>query len=741
MGATVIAAGSIRRAASNVTGAGEATESIEGVLDQVLYLNEQSGYTVARLEVAATDGRLERVSIVGDLSGTEVGATLRLHGRYELHLRYGRQFRVVDFETLRPAGVAAIERYLASREIRGVGPRLARRIVEHFGEELPAVLDQDPRRLHEVRGLPRLVVERIAAAWQDASGLRALAVFLRGHGIAAAHARRIHKVYGARSLEVIRADPYLLARTVPGIGFRTADAVAEQIGIARDSIQRARSAVLYLLERMAEDGHVYAPPGRLENLFHSALQMDPALAEQAVGELAQSGEVIVEPGEEGAGVYLERLHRAESNVAERIRRISRGRPMSRAAVERGVAAAEKLTAMVLSAEQRAALRCALQSKLAVITGGPGTGKTTLLRSLLAALDDAGIRPALAAPTGRAARRLAEATGRDAKTIHRLLEYSPERGEFIRNEKLPLRTSYLIVDEVSMMDLELASALLSALLPDCSLVLVGDRDQLPSVGPGSVLKDVIASGLAPVIELREVYRQARQSLIVAGAHRINCGQMPELGNDAQGDFFFLERGAPEDVAATIKQLVLKRLVGNFGIRDARDIQVLTPMNRGPLGVQALNQELQALLNPAGRELGAGERHFREGDRVIQLRNNYDKMVFNGDIGRIVAVDPARGRVEVAFDDDRASYDPGELAELALAYAISVHKSQGSQYPAVVMPLHQSHYLMLRRNLLYTAITRAERVCVLVGTRSALQQAVRNEEERRRFSRLAERLRVD
>ncbi len=717
------------------------TESIEGTVDQVLFRNEENGYTVARLEIIEHDELRRHVSIVGLLSSVEVGEGLRLRGRFETHPRFGQQFRVEDYETIRAAGTAAIERYLASGEIKGVGPRLARRIAEHFGEQLTEVLEKAPHRLREVRGLGAIVVARISTAWQDASGLRELTVFLRGHGIAAIHARRIHKVYGRDSLEVIRKDPYLLARTIKGIGFRTADAVAERIGIPRNSIQRARAAVVYLLERMADEGHVYAPTGYLERQFHTALDMESDLVREAIAQLAETGEVILERTGDEDAVYLERLHQAELTVAQRTRELSAAPPMSRAAVDRAVSAAAKLTEITLSPEQKGALRGALAAKLVVITGGPGTGKTTLLRSLLAALDDAGIRPALAAPTGRAARRLAEATGRDAKTIHRLLEFSPDSGTFLRSKDFPLRTSFLIIDEASMVDLELAASLLSALLPNCALVLVGDRDQLPSVGPGSVLKDVIASRLAPVFELHEVYRQGRQSLIVANAHRINRGQMPELGNDAQGDFFFIERNAPEEVVATIKQLVRKRLVGKFGIRDARDIQVITPMNRGPIGVHALNHELQQLLNPSGRELRAGDRHFREGDRVIQLRNNYDKLIFNGDIGRVLTIDSARGRLEAIFDDNHALYDLAELDELALAYAISVHKSQGSQYPAVVMPLHQSHYLMLRRNLLYTAITRAERACVLVGTRSALQQAVRNEEERRRFSRLTERLRID
>jgi exodeoxyribonuclease V alpha subunit len=440
-------------------------------------------------------------------------------------------------------------------------------------------------------------------------------------------------------------------------------------------------------------------------------------------------------------VYLKRLHEAETTVAERIRMLVAGRPMGSTVVERAMEAARKTDGITLSAEQMRALKTALQAKVTVITGGPGTGKTTLLRSLLVALDSAGLKPTLAAPTGRAARRLAEASGREAKTIHRLLEYSPETNEFLRSERFPLRTNFLIVDEASMMDVELAASLVRALIPGASLLLVGDRDQLPSVGPGSVLKDVIGSRLVPVVELQEVYRQARESLIVANAHRMNRGEMPITQNDAEGDFFFFERTAPEDVLGTIKQLVQNRLVGRFGIADAREIQVLTPMNRGPLGTQALNRELQDLLNPRGRELRAGDRRFREGDRVIQLRNNYDKLIFNGAIGRIAAVDPGKGRVGAVFDEGSAEYDYSDLDELGLAYAISIHKSQGSQYPAVVIPMHQSHYLMLRRNLVYTAITRAERVCVLVGTRTALAQSVRNEDERRRFSRLADRLRVD
>ncbi len=726
-----------------------ASETLEGVLDQVLFANDNNGYTVAVVVVAGEHNDFRRVTIVGNLAGLEVGSTIRAEGGFEKHPRFGEQFHVVDFETLRPAGAVAIERYLAS-EIKGVGPAFARRIAEHFGDELGEILDNAPERMREVPGIGAARARLIAATWRDASGLREVTVFLRGHGLGGSHARRIHKFYGKQALEVVRQDPYVLARTIHGIGFRTADSIAEKLGIARNSIQRARAAVLYLLERMADEGHVYSPFEYLEGQFRTALEMEPDLARDAVSELAASGDVIVENAaghadhdEAGAhtAVYLKRLHEAEVNVASRIAQLNAGRAMNKDVIDRAVAAAVKSSELDLSPEQKSALRCALLSRVTVITGGPGTGKTTLLSSLLVALAEAGLKPTLAAPTGRAARRLQEASGRDAKTIHRLLEYAPESGGFIRGKEFPLRTNFLIIDEASMMDLELASSLLSALMPNCSLLLVGDRDQLPSVGPGSVLKDVIASDFVPVVQLREVYRQARQSLIVANAHRLNRGEFPQVSNDPEGDFFFFERNAAEDVIATIKQLVQQRLVGRFGISDPREIQVLTPMNRGPLGTHNLNRELQNLLNPVGREIRAGDRTFREGDRVIQLRNNYDKGVFNGSIGRILAIDTAKARINVGFEETHAEYELAELDELALAYAISVHKSQGSQYPAVVMPIHSSHYVMLRRNLLYTAITRAERVCVLVGTRSALQQAVRNQDERLRFSRLATRLHVD
>ncbi len=474
--------------ATRVAEPAQTVERIEGTLEQILFANDENGYGVAIIERSDDGGARVRVTVVGSLAGLEIGSTIRAAGRFESHPRYGKQFKVEDFETLRPAGVGALERYLAS-EIKGVGPRLALKIVEHFGEALTEVLDNQPDRLREVRGLSRVVVARIAAAWRDSTGLRELTVFLRGHGIAAAFARRIHKVYGRESLETIRRDPYLLARTVKGIGFRTADAVADKLGIPRNSPERARAATLYLLERMADEGHVYAPREYLEGSFRSQLDMEPGLVERAVAELAESGDAIVEEIEGSPAVYLTRLHQAEVNLATRIRALFAGRALGDAVVERALKAAEHpggasdSSEMTLSAEQRTALRYALKSRVSVITGGPGTGKTTLLRSLLEALDAAGLKPTLAAPTGRAARRLTEACGRDAKTIHRLLEYAPESGTFIRNAAFPLRTNYLVIDEASMMDLELASSAALGAAPQ-QLAAAGRRSRSVAVGrPG------------------------------------------------------------------------------------------------------------------------------------------------------------------------------------------------------------------------------------------------------------------
>jgi exodeoxyribonuclease V alpha subunit len=720
-------------------------QTVEGNVRQLLFVNEQTGYAVARLEVIAQDksaaSRSGEVTIVGELFGLMPGMVVRVRGQFEDHRTFGSQFRAQSFEIVAGAGVVALERYLAD-EVKGVGPKLARRIAQRFGAELDEVLTRAPERLREVRGLSAAVIERITAVWRQRAGLRELAIFLRSHGLSGAVAARIYRLYGADALETIKRDPYILAHTIRGVGFRTADLFAERIGIPRESLERVRAAMLYLLTRMAEEGHVYAPWEHLQEQLRLALEVETGLAAVAATDLERRGVAVVEADKDGRrAVYLSHLYRAETELAGLLRRLRGRRSLDGERVKQAATAAERRAAVTLSVEQRHALRLALANKAVVITGGPGTGKTTLLRALLDALDTLGLKSALAAPTGRAARRLAETTGREAKTIHRLLEYSVETGKFIRGAEFPLSADYVIVDEASMIDVELAASLLSALAPESSLVLVGDRDQLPSVGPGRVLADVIACGLLPVIELRRIYRQDRRGQIVAGAHRINLGQMPEFGADASSDFFFLERNAPEEVAATIKQIVSTRLVGNFGLRDFSDIQVLSPMNRGPIGVHVLNLELQSLLNPAGHPVKVGERQLREGDRVIQLRNNYEKQVFNGDIGRIARVDAERGRLEVAFDDHRAHYDlASEADELGLGYVISVHKSQGSQYPAVVLALHHSHYLMLRRNLLYTAISRAERVCVIVGSRSALKQAVRNGEESRRFTRLAERLRA-
>ncbi len=713
-------------------------QTVEGTLERILFVNQHSGYAVAVLE-RTDEPHHTRLTLVGDLAHLSPGAALKVRGRLERHPRYGEQLRVLDAELLRPASLEALERYLA-REVKGVGPATARRLTRQFGAELADILDHAPERLSEVKGLSRKVAQRIIDCWRQSSDLRDLNIFLREHGIAGSHARRIHRLYGPGALALVRRDPYLLARTVSGIGFRTADNLGQRLGIAKDSPERARGAVLYLLDRRAEEGHVFTPLALLQQLFEAELELPGTLTERAVLELAGEGQVVREPAPSEPLVYLRRLHEAECRAAAALARLAGGAARAPQTVALGLGAAEQAAGITLSAEQKEAIRHALEARVSIITGGPGTGKTTILRALLAGLDRIGVSAVLAAPTGRAARRLAEACGREARTLHRLLEYSPEQGAFGRSEEFPLKGRHVIVDETSMMDLEIAAALFVALGPGCSLLLVGDRDQLPSVGPGTVLRDLLACRLFPVMQLTQVYRQARQSRIVANAHRLNRGLTPELENDPDGDFFFFERGAPEEIVATVKQLVSRRLPGRFGLSGPADIQVLTPMNRGPLGSAALNEELQRLLNPAGRELHWGQRILRLNDRVIQTRNNYDKLVFNGTVGRIVEIDRERERLTVNFDEMSADYDAATLDELALAYALSVHKSQGSQYPAVVLALHDAHYLMLRRNLLYTAITRAERVCVIVGSKSAVRRAARNVEDGARASGLAKRLRA-
>jgi exodeoxyribonuclease V alpha subunit len=702
----------------------------------VTFASEESAWSVVKLLVA---GKSELVTAVGNLLGVQPGESIRLSGRWTTDKKYGEQFQVDSYVTVTPATLVGIEKYLGSGLVRGVGKVMAERLVKHFGVGTLEVIDQKPERLLEVEGIGPVRSERITTAWIEQRRIKDVMVFLQSYGVSTTYAVRIYKAYKDRAIAVVKENPYRLAIDIFGIGFKSADKIASQLGIPATSPQRAEAGVLHVLAAFSDEGHVFAPRPNLVSSSVEVLAIDTAIVETAIDDLARSGLVVVEPGRGGeAAVYLKSLHTAEAGVAGRIRRlVGTASPPIRIDVDRAIAWFEAQQTIQLADGQKEAIRRAVTSKLLVVTGGPGTGKTTLVNGIIRILERKGRRILLAAPTGRAAKRMAETTGREAKTIHRLLEFNPKDFGFDRDASSPLEADVLILDEASMIDTTLAYNVLKALPSHAQLVLVGDIDQLPSVGPGTVLGDIIRSGVADVVRLKQIFRQDGQSLIVLNAHRVNEGLMPELPPDgAKADFFFIERTEPEEILATVKSLVRRHIPHKFGLDPVDDIQVLTPMRRGMLGVAHLNVELQTLLNPSGDSLVHGSRTFRVGDKIMQIRNNYDMSVYNGDIGRVRAVAPPELHVE--FDGRAVTYDSSNIDELVLAYACSIHKSQGSEYPCVVIPLHTQHYLMLQRNLLYTGITRGKRVVVLVGSKRALAIAVKNDTIDERWTMLTERL---
>ncbi len=717
-----------------------AATTLEGVLERVIYANDDNAWSVVKLVVA---GKSDLLTAVGNLLGVQPGESLRLSGRWATDKKYGEQFRVESYVTVKPATLVGIERYLGSGLVRGVGKVMAERLVGHFGMTTLEVIDQEPSRLTEVEGIGPVRSDRITKAWVEQRQIKDVMVFLQSHGVSTAYASRIYKQYRDRSIAVVRENPYRLAIDILGIGFKSADKIASQLGIGPTSPLRAEAGVLHVLATLSDEGHVYVPRPRLLSAAVEILTIDPPIIDKAIGDLAAGERVVIEPRPSGdEAVYLKSLHTAEAASAGRIRLLlgTESRPI-RIDIERAITWFEEQQTITLADEQREAIRKAATSKLLVVTGGPGTGKTTLVNGIIRILEKKGRRILLAAPTGRAAKRMAETTGREAKTIHRLLEFNPKKFGFDRDASNPLEADLVILDEASMIDTVLAYHVLKALPFHCQLVLVGDIDQLPSVGPGSVLGDIIRSGVADVVRLRHIFRQGSESLIVINAHRVNEGNMPELPPEgSKADFFFIERGEPEEIAATLKALVRQHIPNKFGLDPVDDIQVLTPMQRGLLGVANVNAELQALLNPSGDSLVRGSRTFRVGDKVMQIRNNYDMNVFNGDIGRVRAIDPVEQEVKVEFDGRAVAYDYSDLDELVLAYACSIHKSQGSEYPCVVIPVHTQHYMMLQRNLLYTAITRGKRLVVLVGSKRALAIAVKNNATEERCTMLTERLRA-
>jgi len=742
-------------------------DRVEGTLERVVFANEDNAWSVVRL---AVKGRRGPVTAVGNLLGVQPGEHLRLQGEWVEDPKYGRQFKISSYETVQPTSLEGIERYLASGLIEGIGPVMAKRLVEAFGAETLEVIEHDPDRLRRVQGIGAKRSTSIAESFAAQRELKQVMLFLQSHEVPTHLAIKIYKRYGDTALGVVKTDPYRLAREVVGIGFATADSIAGRLGMEPGAPERVRAGVVHVLGEAAGAGHVFLPEEELAEQASRLLAVDREAVAAAVEALARAEDVVVEPltEDDGAGaapgpaagraVSLASLHAAEAGLAQRLADLvaHEAEPIE-IDVERALTWFEKRERLGLAGQQREAIRRAVDAKVLVITGGPGTGKTTLIRGIVEILKRKGRRIRLAAPTGRAAKRLEQATGMAGSTIHRLLEFDPLTGGFTRRPDRPLDADLVIIDEASMIDTVLGFHLVSALAPRAQLVLVGDVDQLPSVGPGNVLADLIASGAVQVVRLTEIFRQARESRIVANAHRVNQGQMPLWTNGAQReaagaesadgaggteDFFFIERREPEEVLRTIATLVTERIPESFGLDPFEDIQVLTPMNRGLLGVENVNATLRELLNPPRgklQEVGRGGASFRVGDKIMQIRNNYELEVFNGDVGRVVAIDEEEETLRCRFDDRVVEHPFSSLDELALAYACSIHKSQGSEYPAVVVPLHTQHFVMLERNLLYTALTRAKQLVVLVGDPKALGIAVRNRRTRLRHTQLARRLR--
>lgn len=730
---------------------------LTGTIQRLTYHSPETGYAVLRIKL---DGGGE-ATVVGSFPPPTPGEDACFTGEWTTHPTYGRQFRAAYYELLRPSTLAGIERYLSSGAVHGIGPAFAARLVERFGLETLSVMESQPERLKEVPGIGPAKVEAIREAFAAGRGLREVMVFLQGHGVGPALAARIYRNYGADAIPLLRENPYRLAEEVFGAGFKTADRLARSLGLPPDSRQRLQAGVIYLLQQAGGEGHLYLPLHRLVRTGAELLGVPPERFILGVEASAERGLIIREPlgrPEEGEepwdpaeplpeAVYLTPYYHAERETAARLLVLA-GYPVVRPLLDSSsLAAAGSEGDIHLAEAQRQALEIALESGVLAITGGPGTGKTTLLRQLILLFELAGLSVLLAAPTGRAAKRLTEATGREAKTVHRLLEYTFREGEgmrFQRGVEHPLEAGVVVIDEASMLDLPLTQHLLHAIRPGTRLILVGDADQLPAVGPGNVLRDLLDSGAIPTTRLTQVFRQAAESLIVANAHRINSGRFPELPRQNAEFAHVPAAGAAEAIHAVV-ELVTRLLPERHGFDPVEDIQVLAPMRRGGAGVEGLNRVLQEALNPPGPgrpELKvSAETVFRVGDKVMQIRNNYQKGVFNGDIGRIRELDAEEGSLLVDFAGEAGSvpYDRPDLDELVLSYATTVHKAQGSEYPAVVLALLPEHYLMLQRNLLYTAVTRARRQVTLVGSTKAIAMAVRNNRRERRYTRLAERLR--
>lgn len=674
---------------------------------------------------------------------------IKMHGEWTNHPKFGEQFKIVFYKSMVPASVNGIQKYLGSGLIKGIGPVMAKRIVKKFGKDTLDVIEVDVERLSAVEGIGTKRIGMIKKAWADQKEIREVMIFLQSHGVSSGYATKIFKQYGNEAIKVVTENPYRLATDIFGIGFITADKIAEKLGFGKDSELRAQAGILYVLLELSDEGHVYYPYEPLIEKCKEILQTDREIIVKGIGTIALEKMIVIEDlnedfdnfSENNKAVYLAKFHLSETSIAKRLKvLINKPKSIREIDADKAVKWVQEKLEITLADKQIEAVKSACRSKVMVLTGQPGTGKTTIINSILKIFKALGVNTLLAAPTGRAAKRMSEATGYEAKTIYRLLEYSPKKAGFQKDDDHPLNCDLLIVDEFSMVDCVLMHHLLKAILPNATFIMVGNVNQLPSVGAGNVLNDVISSGAVPVVELNEIFRRAQQRSIIVNAHKINAGIVPSF-EPAEGeldDFYFIQREEPEEVLQVILELLKERIPNRFGFNPIDDIQVLTPMHKGTVGAGNLNAELQNELNPSGDDVTRWGRNFRVADKVMQIKNNYDKEVFNGDIGRVAKIDQEAQELTISFDGREVDYDFADLDEVVLAYAVSVHKAQGSQYPMVVIPVHTQHYVLLQRNLIYTGITRGRKLVVMVGTRKALTIAVKNNKTQKRYTRLNERL---
>jgi len=714
-------------------------EKIEGAVERVTFHSEETGFCVLQVKARSHD---DLVTIVGHLPNIVPGEWVQATGAWVKDRKHGHQFKAEQLKSVPPDSIEGIEKFLGSGLIKGIGPIYASRLVAKFGKEIFDIIEHQSGRLEDVDGIGRVRRQRIKESWNETRAVRGIMAFLLAHGVSTARAFRIYKTYGEQAIEQVRADPYCLARDIHGIGFKTADQIAERLGIEKTSDLRARAGVEYTLLEITDDGHCAFPRPGLVEAAAKILQIPGPIIEQAIDHGLEQRRLVQEtiPGFDDPLIYLASLHYAEAALARHLKLLATGpHPCPPIDTEKAIAWCQEQIKLTLAPAQQEALRLAVRAKVMILTGGPGVGKTTLVNALIRILSAKKMHIVLCAPTGRAAKRMKELTGREAKTIHRLLAYDPGKGRFRHDEHNPLGGDVFIIDEASMIDVTLAHQLIRAIPPRAAVLFVGDVDQLPSVGPGMVLRDLIDSGAFPVCRLTEIFRQAAASDIVMNAHKVHDGILPAWGSpEKKSDFYFIQVEEPELAAARVVKLVRESIPKKFGFDPIDDIQVLTPMRISVLGAQNLNQELQRALNPEGDQVERFGCAYRLHDKVMQIENNYNKDVFNGDIGRITRINHEDHEITVRFDEREVQYDVQELDELAPSYAITIHKSQGSEYPCVVIPIHTQHYIMLQRNLLYTAITRGKRLVVLVGTQKALAIAVKKQDIRRRITTLKIRL---